>query len=86
MRQIYKYEVDPHGEFYVSLPENAEFLHVGLDLAGKAYMWWMVDDKKQKVNFGFRVAFTGEEYGDKVDRYLGPFIVDYLVCHLFHRV
>ena len=85
MRLIYKYRVDIHGDFSLPLPDNAEFLHVGLDPTGQTCMWWMVDNNNQSINYGFRIAFTGESYGNRVDKYLGTFITGSLVCHLFRR-
>ena len=83
MRKIYKYLIDIHGAFSIALSDNAEFLHVDLDPTGQPCMWFMIDDSEPILNQSFRIAFTGEDYGKSVDKYLGTFQISGLVCHLF---
>lgn len=84
-KTIYKYEIDPLKNFWVTVREGAEVLAVGVQ-GNKIVLWARVDPEAREVARRFPVYGTGHEIAPDDDALplIGTvFMDDILVFHIF---
>ena len=82
VRQIWKYRIPGPG-MEVDMPQGATPLCVQLQ-RGKPTLWAEVDPAAKKVKRKFNIVGTGQLYPyDAVGSYVGTWLLDGLVWHLF---
>jgi hypothetical protein len=85
MNVIWKYDVPVLDEFAISLPKEAEIVHVG-SIGDKPYMWVIHDPINDYEQRTFYVRGTGHNIKDDLI-YIGTFIIlsGEFVGHLFEE-
>lgn len=83
MKTIYKYPLTISSEQAIKLPIGAKFCHIGLDPQGVPCLWYMVDKNERKVDHRFYIYGTGFEINAQDISYLGSFVKDSFVGHVF---
>lgn len=88
MVNIWK-EVLPRGPGGATLllQSPGTILSVGLDPSGSPCIWYGADpEREEKVEVTVRVVWTGHTFNPALERFIGTFIKQGLVYHLFQVI
>ena len=85
MITIHKYEINIADELSVTLPKDAEILHLGLDPNGDVCIWAKVNTDNPMVELPLLVFGTGHNIPDNAKRHLGSVLQRFFVWHIFYR-
>lgn len=91
---IWKFPIDPQGEFVVKAPTSLRVLSTGVQ-GGQPFFWASLNPKDPEYIFKFRVVMTGEDFPDDVAdpdfwRFHGTLQlmsgIGPIVIHLFQKI
>jgi hypothetical protein len=83
---IHKFNINGMvGECQINIPENATFLHAGLDPSGYPCLWYQVYLDAKKENKGIHILMTGEafDYNPFDYTFLGTIKISEFMLHVY---
>lgn len=82
--RIHKYPLTcGEGELAIRIHAGFEPLHVNIDRNGQPALWAKVDVSQKLITAVFLIVATGAELPLGCNKYLGTFVKDWFVGHVF---